>query len=189
MSVPTPGSPAVPTASDYRFGRIRVRPAPRELLLDGVPVALGVRAFDVLLVLIEQRGRVVSKNELMERAWPHVVVGENNLHVQISTLRELRSGGDRHRARPRLPVRGRRHAAAARPQRPRRPPRGSRATCSAAPRLFGRERERAELRARCRGSAWSADGPGGIGKTRLAQAVADAGVTTPTACGWSSWRP
>ncbi len=176
MSVPTPGSPAVPTASDYRFGRIRVRPAPRELLLDGVPVALGVRAFDVLLALIEQRGRVVSKNELMERAWPHVVVGENNLHVQISTLRKLLGPA----AIATVPGRGFQFVAADTPP----PLAGAPAPAAARapgnllpppPRLFGRERDQAALRAALsRQRLVSVVGPGGIGKTRLAQAVAHA---------------
>ncbi len=57
------------------------------MLRAGQPVALGGRAFDVLWALIERRDRVVAKDELLNVAWPGLVVEENNLQVQISTLR------------------------------------------------------------------------------------------------------
>jgi len=57
--------------------------------VDGKPVALGARAFDVLQVLIERRERLVTKEELLELAWPGLIVEENNLHVQISSLRKI----------------------------------------------------------------------------------------------------
>ena len=63
--------------------------AQRTLLVDGEPARLGARAFDVLAALIERRDRVVGKNELLEVVWPHLVVEENNLQVQISALRKL----------------------------------------------------------------------------------------------------
>jgi TolB-like protein len=72
----------------YKMEGFEVRPAERRLLARGEPVALGARAFDLLLVLIEQRDRVVAKDELMRRVWPGVVVEENNLTVQISSLRK-----------------------------------------------------------------------------------------------------
>lgn len=68
-------------------GSIEIRPDERKVLHEGREVVLGGRAFDLLLVLIECRERVVSKTELMERVWPDLVVEENNLHVQISALR------------------------------------------------------------------------------------------------------
>jgi adenylate cyclase len=71
------------------MGRFEVRPDERVLLVDGQPAALGARAFDVLVSLIERRDRVVSKNELLDLAWPGLTVEENNLSVQISTLRRL----------------------------------------------------------------------------------------------------
>ena len=52
-------------------------------------MSLGARAFDVLQALIERRERLVTKNELLDLVWPGVVVEENNLQVQISTLRKL----------------------------------------------------------------------------------------------------
>ena len=58
-------------------------------MVDGQPAWLGARAFDLLLVLIDQRDQVVGKDELLALVWPGVVVEENNLTVQISALRKL----------------------------------------------------------------------------------------------------
>lgn len=71
-----------------RFSGFEVHPDARRLLAQGEPVVLGSRAFDLLLVLIELRERLVSKNELLDRVWPDVIVEENNLTVQISSLRK-----------------------------------------------------------------------------------------------------
>ena len=76
------------TAS-YRFDRFELNPATRQLLADGKPVTLGARAFDVLLALVERRDRMVSKDELLNLAWPGLIVEENNLQVQISALRKV----------------------------------------------------------------------------------------------------
>src|SRR5258705_10016375 len=73
----------------YRFGTIEVRPAERRVLVDGAPATLGARAFDLLVALIENRERVMSKDELLGLVWPGVVVEENNLQVQVSTLRKI----------------------------------------------------------------------------------------------------
>ncbi|MFO1074060.1 MAG: winged helix-turn-helix domain-containing protein [Geminicoccaceae bacterium] len=78
------------------FGRFELAPRRRELLVDGRPVPIGGRAFDILLALVEAEGAVVSKEELLARAWPGAIVEENNLHVQISSLRKaLGPGGER----------------------------------------------------------------------------------------------
>jgi DNA-binding winged helix-turn-helix (wHTH) protein/TolB-like protein len=74
---------------ELRFGRVTVKPASRQLLVDGQPAPAGARAFDVLLALVERRDRVVSKEELLEAVWPGLVVEENNIQVQISALRKL----------------------------------------------------------------------------------------------------
>src|SRR3989440_12938987 len=73
----------------YRFGPVEVRPSERQLLVEGRPAPVGARAFDVLMALIDHRDRVVTKNELLDMVWPGVVVEENNLQVQVSTLRKL----------------------------------------------------------------------------------------------------
>ena len=75
------------------FSRIRVLLRRRQLLADGVPVELGTRAFDLLLVLLEADGSLVTKEELMSRVWPSVVVSAENL-VQVSALRKA-LGADR----------------------------------------------------------------------------------------------
>src|SRR5437879_3549300 len=72
-----------------RFGRAEVLPSERQLLVDGRPVALGARAFDLLLALVERRELIVTKNELLDSVWPGLVVEENNLQVHISSLRKL----------------------------------------------------------------------------------------------------
>lgn len=73
----------------YRFGHSEIRPAERQLLVAGAPAALGARAFDLLVALVERRDRVVSKTELFDAVWPGLVVEENNLQVQVSSLRKL----------------------------------------------------------------------------------------------------
>jgi DNA-binding winged helix-turn-helix (wHTH) protein len=72
-----------------RFGRFCVLPRARQLLIDGEPVQLGSRAFDLLMVLIEAPGTLVTKNEIMGRVWPNRLVEESNLKMQISTLRKV----------------------------------------------------------------------------------------------------
>jgi predicted ATPase/DNA-binding winged helix-turn-helix (wHTH) protein len=74
---------------EYRFGSMEVRPAARQLLINGAPAALGARAFDLLMALIERRERVVNKAELFDAVWPGLVVEENNLQVQVNSLRKL----------------------------------------------------------------------------------------------------
>ncbi len=61
----------------------------RQLLRDGQVVRLGARAFDVLEVLVSHRDRIVSRDELMDAVWPGIVVGDNNLNVQVGNLRRL----------------------------------------------------------------------------------------------------
>lgn len=75
------------------FGRFRVLLRRRQLLADGVPVELGTRAFDLLMVLIDAGGVLVTKDELMSRVWPGIVVEESNLKVQMCTLRKALGTG------------------------------------------------------------------------------------------------
>jgi TolB-like protein/Flp pilus assembly protein TadD len=79
---------------DVAFGHFEVRRRERQLLVQGEPVELGSRAFDILLSLIDAGGALVTKSELMERIWPGVVVEEGNLSVQIYALRRA-LGSDR----------------------------------------------------------------------------------------------
>jgi DNA-binding winged helix-turn-helix (wHTH) protein/TolB-like protein/lipoprotein NlpI len=78
----------VPENYVYEFGDYRLDPRERLLWRDGVMVWLTPKAFDTLLVLVEQRGRVLSKDELMERIWPNSFVEEANLAQNISMLRK-----------------------------------------------------------------------------------------------------
>jgi predicted ATPase/DNA-binding winged helix-turn-helix (wHTH) protein len=73
----------------HRFVHFEVRPAERQLLIEGQVAAVGARAFDVLLALVERRDRVVSKSELFDLVWPDTVVEENNLAVHVRALRRL----------------------------------------------------------------------------------------------------
>jgi len=73
----------------FRFDDVEVRPTERIVLVRGQPAALGARAFDVLVALIEGHESVITKDALLDRAWQGLVVEENNLQVQISALRKL----------------------------------------------------------------------------------------------------
>jgi DNA-binding winged helix-turn-helix (wHTH) protein len=76
------------------FGRFRFLTRSRELLIEGTPALLGSRALEVLAVLIEARGQLVTKDELLNRVWPTTTVEENCLQFQISSLRKA-LGNDR----------------------------------------------------------------------------------------------
>jgi predicted ATPase/DNA-binding winged helix-turn-helix (wHTH) protein len=82
----------VPPATDFetlRFGRFEIRPAERVLRVAGQEVSVGARAFDILLALAQRRGRLVTKQELLDLVWPGVVVEEHNIAAHISSLRKL----------------------------------------------------------------------------------------------------
>ena len=72
----------------YRFGPFRFDPAERSLSRDGEPVLLMPKAIDTLAVLLERRGQVVEKPELMKLVWPDCVVEEIGLARNISLLRK-----------------------------------------------------------------------------------------------------
>ena len=79
----------------FAFGPFRLLAARRELLAHGVPVTLGQRAFEILLLLVSRHGQLVTKDELMAEIWPGVVVEENNIQVHISAVRKvLAAAGD-----------------------------------------------------------------------------------------------
>ncbi len=157
--------------------QLQILPHRRALLIDGHEAGVGARAFDLLVALSERSERVVTKHELMDLVWPEVVVEENNLQVQISTLRRLLGPG----AIATVPGRGYRftaslaNAAAAAPVAA--PAAAPRAQASNLPHagaaLIGRDADRAALTRLLAGSRLvTVVGTGGIGKTRLAQACA-----------------
>lgn len=160
----------------FRFGDCEVRPVERRLTTNGQPVQIGARAFDLLVALIERRERVVTKDELLDVVWPGLVVEENNLQVQVSTLRKHLGP----RAIATIPGRGYRFAMtldggpaplleAALPA----PASRSSNLPAATEALVGRERDAAALARLIESQRLvTVLGAGGIGKTRLAKEVA-----------------
>jgi predicted ATPase/DNA-binding winged helix-turn-helix (wHTH) protein len=152
------------TAESLRFGTCELRPATRELLVDGATVRVGERGFELLLALVEARGAVVSRDALFERAWRGLVVGDENLKVQVMALRKLIGA----QAIVTVPGRGYRLA----------PPVQVLASPGASPEvgaatLFGRDADLRRVHDELATTRLvTLAGPGGIGKTRLAQAAA-----------------
>ncbi len=75
------------------FGPFRLDPARHTLCRGDTLVPLSSRAFDILLLLVEKRGRVVSKDEILATVWRGMIVEENNLAVQVSALRRALAEG------------------------------------------------------------------------------------------------
>ena len=78
----------------YTSGPWEVDLGRRELRSRGAPVALGNRAFEIVEVLAQAGGQLVTKDNLMERIWPGAIVGDNTLHVHIAAVRKA-FGSDR----------------------------------------------------------------------------------------------
>jgi len=164
---------------DIRFGRFEIRPDGRLLLADGRPVALGPRDFDLLMVLVERRDRIVTRDELLDAVWPGRVVEPNNVDVHVSAVRKAIGRGAI------LTIPGRGYRFVARVESSGEPPREP-APPAPSPRrnplppdpgaaLVGRDEDRAELLARWRrAGCLTVVGAGGMGKTWLACAVAHA---------------
>ena len=72
-----------------RIGPFEVYPSERLIRASGEALDVGARAFDLLLVLAENPGCLVTKATLIERVWPRLVVDENNLPAQIASLRRI----------------------------------------------------------------------------------------------------
>jgi len=160
--MPQPGPTSSDTLADLAFGRCVLRPAARQLLVDGLPVAVGARAFDLLLALVERRERVVTKDELLDLVWPGVVVEENNLQVHVAALRKQLGPAAITTANGR----GYRFAAEVRAAT-------SGAAAAAVTSLFGREYDLQTLHFLSLAHRLvNIVGAGGIGKTALARAVA-----------------
>src|SRR5467141_1646562 len=60
---------------------------------DFVPLAIGSRALDILGVLVERPGDLVSRDEIIEAVWPGTVVEDSNLNVQVAALRRIIDDG------------------------------------------------------------------------------------------------
>ncbi len=81
--------PARPSPSFYEFGPFRVDPVRRLLTREGESLPLAQKAFDTLLVLVQNSNRVVDKDELLGKVWPDTIVEENNLTQSVSMLRKM----------------------------------------------------------------------------------------------------
>ena len=104
-----------PEVRAYEFGPFRLDVAERRLLREGRPLPITPKSFDILLLLVRNRGQLVTKETLMGEVWPDSFVGENNLTVGISSLRKAL--GERQEGREyieTLPKRGYRFVARAR---------------------------------------------------------------------------
>jgi pimeloyl-ACP methyl ester carboxylesterase/DNA-binding winged helix-turn-helix (wHTH) protein len=72
----------------YRFGPFQLDVRERRLLRGGEVIPLRLKVFDTLLVLVENGGRLVTKQQLLDRVWPETTVEENNLNHNVSVLRK-----------------------------------------------------------------------------------------------------
>jgi len=78
-----------PVQRDIVLGPFRLDRIGRSLTRDGAPTPLGGRALDVLIILAAAAGETITKDRLLDQVWPGLTVEENNLYVQISTLRRV----------------------------------------------------------------------------------------------------
>jgi TolB-like protein/DNA-binding winged helix-turn-helix (wHTH) protein/Tfp pilus assembly protein PilF len=78
----------------FEFGLFRLNPAERLLLREEVPVRLPPKAFDALVLLVENPGHLLEKEELLEKVWPGTFVEESNLTQHISMLRKALQDGE-----------------------------------------------------------------------------------------------
>ena len=79
----------------FEFPPFVLDPAKRVLLRAGVPQTLTPKAFDLLLLLVQQRDRVLSKDEILRTVWADTVVEESNLNQQVFVLRKALNGDGR----------------------------------------------------------------------------------------------
>ena len=80
--------------TDYEFGPFRLDARLGLLLRGPQPIALGQRAVALLRLLLARAGEPVTKDMLIEAAWPGLAVEENNLTVQIAALRKVLDEAD-----------------------------------------------------------------------------------------------
>ena len=95
------------SAQYFKFAEFELDGTKRLLLKQGRPVALNSKTFDLLLALVENRGEVLGREQLLERVWNGQFVEEGNLTVQISALRKIfGERKDEHRFIVTVPGRG-----------------------------------------------------------------------------------
>ncbi|WP_241284960.1 winged helix-turn-helix domain-containing protein [Burkholderia cenocepacia] len=161
-----------------RIGTLHVFLDRREIRSNGKLLRIGSRAFEILELLIRANGALVSKDDIMQRVWPHTVVEENNLQVHIASLRKALAD-DRNLI---VTVPGRGYRLVVGQDDGDAPVRPAMWRPSAAPStLFGREQTVADVLAALQGArVVTLVGAGGIGKTRVAiEAAARADARFP----------
>jgi predicted ATPase/DNA-binding winged helix-turn-helix (wHTH) protein len=166
------------------FGPFCLLRTERLLERDGRHIQLGSRAFDILCLLIDRAGEVVSKSDLMTKAWPGLTVDESSLRFHITQLRRalgVERGGESFVVN--VPGRGYCFVAPVTQGKPARrigvpEPASVRSDPGVPPkprRLIGRDREIAELATNLAERRFvTLRGPGGVGKTTVAVALAHA---------------
>lgn len=160
----------------YAFGPYRFIPSRQQLTKQSANIKLGGRALDILHLLLQRAGQIVTKTELVAHAWPNVFVDDYNLKVNVSNLRRaLGDSGQKdayiatvigHGYKFVAPVSVERHARSSIEIR-------SEATLPPCPDLIGRESDVVQLSTSLnQGRPLTLVGPGGAGKTGLAVALA-----------------
>jgi predicted ATPase/DNA-binding winged helix-turn-helix (wHTH) protein len=168
---------AAPTDDTVLFGPFRLLAAQQLLLRGDTPLNVGSRALDILIALVDRAGELVTKSELISRAWPSTVVDEANLRAQIAGVRKaLGDGTDGARYIATVPGRGYRFVAPV--SRAIEADKVSGFEPSRLPirltRPIGRTEVIAAIAGRLRrGRLITVVGPGGIGKTTVTLAVAE----------------
>lgn len=179
--VPEPGDRSFVQA--ILFGPFRLLPSQRLLLEGDRTVRLGGRAMVLLIILIEQPGRFINREELIARVWPDTTVDEAALRVHIAALRKtLGDGRDGMRFITNVPNRGYSFVAPVTAEQDQPPADRPIATdtlrgndfAASLTRVIGREAVIATLAEQLvRRRLLTIIGPGGIGKTTVAAAVAE----------------
>ena len=176
------GAGTIPDLDAVSFGPFSLRS--RLLQKDGVPVKLGSRAMDILRLLVSRAGEVVPKSEILNYAWSGLAVEEISLRVHVAELRKaLGDGKDGARYITNIPSRGYcfiapvQRGTRAEPPEPASLPPNKVAASPSLPhrldRMIGRDEIVAELAPRLlRDRFVTLRGPGGIGKTTIAVALA-----------------
>jgi predicted ATPase/DNA-binding winged helix-turn-helix (wHTH) protein len=170
----------------FLFGPFRLTQSERLLENGNAPVPIGGRSLDILIVLVERVGEIVSKDELIARVWPDVTVDEGSLRFHIAALRKSLGDG-KSGARYVTNVAGRGYCFVAPVSRA--PPRTPAAGGGSAPdkvynlpahlaRMVGRDAVVRSIATHLTTERFlTIVGPGGIGKTTVAIAVAHALLT------------
>jgi predicted ATPase/DNA-binding winged helix-turn-helix (wHTH) protein len=165
----------------YRFGPFLLDPQNRRLRRGGLRVRVTSKAFDLLVLLVEARDRVISRNEIFDRLWPDTAVEDNNLSQQVHRIRRL-LGSDEAVGSPIATIAGRGFRFLWPVELDDQPGPWPAATSADVPsdvagqpwpalldRLVGREDDVERVQALVREHPFvTLSGPGGVGKTRLA---------------------